>query len=136
MSQEHKSLCVTPPSEVYTRAVVATEEEFELPAEFIGQWITLQAQGEDVYFRIFLGTKGADSGQAIVIAANATITSQVIAHHADGAAYLPKNDRIDVDLSQLPVFNPELKAIKVLHISPAATSGAKLRFWRSSGPVS
>lgn len=131
-AEDTKSLCVTPPSDAYTRAVVATEEEFELPAAFDNQWISMQAQGEDIYFRIFLGTKGADSGLAISISANASISSQVISAHADGAIHLPNGQRFDFDLSKLGPPNLQ-QAYKILHISPAATAGAKLRFWKSSG---
>ena len=139
MAYEQMALCVSPPVRPFARPATAAAggEEFELDSSFHGKWVSIQAQGEDFYIRVFVAVdkKGVDSGTTVAATTDSTIASQVLTYAAGTTIHIPNGSRFDFDLSQLPTFNPQKDAIKIRHVSPAATSGAKLRLWKSSGQV-
>jgi hypothetical protein len=123
---EVKAASVSSPVEVYVRTTVAASEVIELPDEFKHNWITLQADGEDVYVAFGTATLTADDGALSAL-------GPPIAPAVNGVAHIPDGTSIRVDLTRL--YNTEHASrgtIFLAHISPVGAAGV-LRFWRSSG---
>lgn len=123
----NNAAAVTPPVDVYVRATVGTSESLKLPTVFHENWITLQADSEDVYVNFTVGASGTADETA-----TSSVTSNLPSPATNGVLHIPAGTERNYDLGLLKRSNVNDR-IWLNHISPTGGNG-HLRFHRSSGP--
>lgn len=123
----NNAAAVTPPVDVYVRATVGTSESFLVPEVFHNNWITCQAQGEDVYLSFTVGASGTADETA-----TSSVSSNEISPATNGVVHIPAGQERSFDLGLLKRSNVNDR-LWLNHISETGGNG-HLRFWRSSGP--
>lgn len=121
MTIEAKALSVTPPVQgknLWVLDTSTTSETMDIPGEWARAFITIQADGADVYLA-FSANKDA------VVDPQST---------EDTCIKIPDGQHRSFDMAQLPWTADDAKKIFISLISSA--SGGFIRFHRSSGPVS
>lgn len=134
-----KAAAVTPPTNPIVRGSSVTSEEIQLPKSYSENWLTVQAQGQDVFVRM---AAVLDSAALNAVTASATNVSAV-----DGAAprylpatngtiHIPAGTSRDFDLAEFKIGHEKADtvSIRLAHISPAA--GGFIRLIKSSGKPS
>jgi len=121
---------ITPPIETYVRASAAAAQSMLLPAEFSNQWITIQAESEDVYIS-FTRTATVISNLTLSLGGDPVPLPLLNA----GCIRMGAGEERHFDLKMLKFGDgtgAAAEGVWINHISPLV---GVLRFWRSSGPV-
>lgn len=128
MSETTKAAAVTPPvggSNVIVRASVTSAERIKIPAAWRRSWLTIEADGVDVYVTLGDGTVAADS------TGTTTLTSEEVSAYDGGeCSKIPSGSEKPFDLSQLLPVDADLYLSHV-----ASATGGYVRITRSSGHV-
>src|SRR3990167_6901643 len=100
MSQDtlNRAASESPPEAVYARTTVTSSANFALPKTFVGEFITLIAEGVDVYVRF-----GEDSGVAATTAGQSSPSSSVIQPLTAGAWLIPAGEERHYDLANMTI---------------------------------
>lgn len=113
---------VTPPraGKVYARTSAVVAELIQLPEDIEGaRWITLQADGEDIY--VLFG----DSSVVASITDRSSLSADVPQDDVNVCIVIPAGQERSFDLRKRRTLT------HFSHISP--TANGAVRFWRSSG---
>lgn len=127
------ALSVSPPDEVYALAGTTSSEGFKLPTKFHGAWITIQAQGQDVFVIIRKGIAEPTVSATDVSA----IASDEITADVNTGVHIPAGQERPFDLRHIKPGIPArsdgaTERLWMAHLE--AATGGFLRFWKSSGP--
>jgi hypothetical protein len=125
-SIEVAAAAITPPGDTYVRTATAAGEVLRLPDTFDGNWISIQADTDDLYIKF--GTTALSATP--VIATLSAIGPPVVAA-ADGCVMIPAGTHRDFYLRDFIQLTGQ--SIFLGHITPFFTSGF-IRFFKSSGP--
>jgi hypothetical protein len=124
MSADYTAISVTPPAQGVVRATVTTSEEITIFDVWRTRWVTVQADGADVWVRLGAVLKAAAS--PAVTAARVTTstgTPPTIALAVNASMHIPSGLSRDFDLSQfkLEASDAEKWEVRLAHISLATT---------------
>lgn len=127
----HNAARVKPPrleSDVVVLASATSSGRLRIPASWLGSYITVQAEGADVYVGF-----STDASAAVDRTATTTVTSEVPNFPATLPQRIPNGSQADFDLSLLEPLSAG-QFWRLVHISSA--TGGYIRIIRSSGPAS
>lgn len=131
-ADEVNALVISPPmdNDVYARLSGAASESVELPEEFYDGWITIRVEdttgaGNTCYINFSIGPGIADP-----VANSAVIAPAAPAF--DGT--IPLAAGSEVHFSMATIRGEANESIFLNHAAPAA-GGARIVWWRSSGPT-
>ena len=130
---EVAATAVTPPGDVYVRATTAAAggEVLTLdPAVWDNQWITIQAEADDVFVKFAADIASVSGGNVINAGALSSATAPVNAA-VGGCLHIPAGTTREFYMRDFVKLTGE--AIFLAHISLTATAAGRIRFYRSSG---
>src|SRR5688572_3804267 len=104
---EAAAASISPPAEVYARNGVVAGEVFKLPAKFRHCYLTVQAEGQDLYVFVKVSKSTVAPAVPDQSARSAVDGSNEIAAAANGGVHVPAGQERHFNLEEL---EPELKS--------------------------
>lgn len=128
MSEVSKAAAVTPPvpgSNIIVRASVASAERIKIPDAWRRGWVTIEADGVDVYFGFGGSTVAVDSTGTTTLS-----SEEVSAYDGGECSKIPSGAEKAVDLSQI---QPVIQDLYISHVESG--TGGYFRMTLTSGLV-
>lgn len=119
---------IAPPVEPYVRLATASSVAHKLPVAFRGTWITIQADGADLYLRFGTATLTVDEANV------STITADEAAPAATGAITIPAGQERHYDLRRM-IQSDRPDDHRIWMALKSASATGHVRWWKSSGKV-
>ena len=129
---EIAATAVKAPGEVYVRATVTTAEVLQLVTEdWDSNWITVQAESDDVYIKFGATAASVSAGNVPAPATTSAATTPVVAA-VGGCLHIPAGTQKEFYLRDWVKLTSQ--GIFMAHVSRAITATGSIRFNKSSGP--